>query len=219
MKHTFLVNFVLVGCLAIPTPQTEDEAPGVTDITSNNLSEETLPVGDNEEGVEALFKFAVDLGQGFLALLGEKVKFTNRLLADQEFQESVGDTVDASLNLTGQLTRAAIPVAKGVLEVVPGLVKQGSRFAGSVLNAANDTLPLIKEGIDEFTAQLPLIAQFATAYAEVNAEQGQVVLDTFSRSLTCNNRCRDLAQGSLERISCEEEFCQKVEVPELDFEV
>ena len=71
---------------------------------------------------------------------------------------------------------------------VPELVGQGSRLVGSVIRAANDTAPLVLEvsitldtldilhqGINEFTDQLPLIAGFASAYAEVNAEQTQKV--------------------------------------------
>ena len=72
------------------------------------------------------------------------------------------------------------------------LIGQGSRLAGSLIKAANDTAPLvinvsfvhninslfygeIFQGIQEFTDQLPLITGFASAYAEVNAEQAQRV--------------------------------------------
>jgi len=48
------------------------------------------------------------------------------------------------------------------------------------------------QGITEFTDQLPLIAGFASAYAEVNAEQTQKVVQTFSRSLSCNLECDDM---------------------------
>ena len=84
---------------------------------------------------------------------------------------------------------------------MPTLVGQGSRLVGSVIRAANDTAPLVLDvrfaiilmpfavksnflttftfsllqGITEFTDQLPLIAGFASAYAEVNAEQTQKV--------------------------------------------
>ena len=85
-------------------------------------------------------------------------------LSNQEFQESIGGTVDAAVNLTGTVarvrliilivpepslkmlstddisvlfiiavndivcTQVAIPVAQGVLESVPTLVSQGSRW-------------------------------------------------------------------------------------------
>ena len=87
-----------------------------------------------------------------------------RFLSNQEFQESIGGTVDAAVNLTGTVarvwliilivsepsskmlstddisvlfiiavndivcTQVAIPVAQGVLESVPTLVSQGSRW-------------------------------------------------------------------------------------------
>ena len=81
-------------------------------------------------------------------------------------------------------------------------MSQGSRLAGSIIKAANDTAPLIVDGIQvdirsfiiinttiiiliiimfifimlqEFTDQIPLITGSASAYAEVNAEQTQKV--------------------------------------------
>ena len=36
----------------------------------------------------------------------------------QELQEAVGTTVGAGVNLTGQLTRAAVPVAQGIVASV-----------------------------------------------------------------------------------------------------
>ena len=47
-------------------------------------------------------------------------------------------------------------------------------FAGKTSFLATFTFPLL-QGITEFTDQLPLIAGFASAYAEVNAEQTQKV--------------------------------------------
>merc|ERR1719275_66920 len=105
--------------------------------------------------------------------------------------------------------KVAIPVAQGVLESVPQLVTQGSRFAGSVVRAANDTAPLLLEGITEFTDQLPVIASFASAYAEVNAEQTQEVAETFSRSLECNLECQDFTPSSPGRAECEAKHCTK----------
>ena len=65
--------------------------------------------------------------------------------------------------------------AAGVAAGTPELVGQGTRLAGSLIKAANDTAPLIVDGIQEFTDQIPLITGFASAYAEVNAEQTQKV--------------------------------------------
>ena len=76
--------------------------------------------------------------------MGQKITFLSRLLQDevacdfiqqandpqaQEFQESVGGTFEAAVNLTGTAARVGIPVAQGVLESVPQLVTQGSRSA------------------------------------------------------------------------------------------
>ena len=57
------------------------------------------------------------------------------------------------------------------------MTNQGTRLAGSIIHAANETAPLIVDGIQEFTDQIPLITGFASAYAEVNAEQTQKVID------------------------------------------
>ena len=56
------------------------------------------------------------------------------------------------------------------------MTNQGTRLAGSIIHAANETAPLIVDGIQEFTDQIPLITGFASAYAEVNAEQTQKVI-------------------------------------------
>merc|ERR1712032_1799390 len=138
------------------------------------------------------------IAQGLMAI------FTNK-----ELQDAVGTTVGAGVNLTGQLTRAAVPVAQGIVASVPTLVGQGSRLAGSVIRAANDTAPLVLNGITEFTDQLPLIAGFASAYAEVNAEQTQKVVQTFSRSLSCNLECDDMTD--LQKTECEEKYCKELE--------
>ena len=123
------------------------------------------------------------------------------------------------LNLTGEVIRVGIPIARNAIEQAPAiingtravlqtinsdenrervqqiagvgtrvaqgagtvasqapeLVSQGSRLAGSLIHAANETAPLIVDGIQEFTDQIPLITGFASAYAEVNAEQTQKV--------------------------------------------
>ena len=78
-----------------------------------------------------------------------------------------------------QITGVGTRVAAGASQVASGapeLVSQGTRLAGSIVKAANDTAPLIVDGIQEFTDQIPLITGFASAYAEVNAEQTQKVI-------------------------------------------
>merc|ERR1719429_245792 len=90
------------------------------------------------------------------------------------------------------------------------LGRAGKSPCGSVIRAANDTAPLVLDGITEFTDQLPLIAGFASAYAEVNAEQTQKVVQTFSRSLSCNLECDDMTDPQ-EKAECEEKYCKELE--------
>jgi len=111
--------------------------------------------------------------------------------------------------IAGVGTRVAQGAA-GVAAGTPELVGQGTRLAGSLIKAANDTAPLIVDGIQEFTDQIPLITGFASAYAEVNAEQTQKVVQTFYTSLQCDLQCRDIVDEDL-KAECEVQFCTKPE--------
>jgi len=111
--------------------------------------------------------------------------------------------------IAGVSTRVAQGAA-GVAAGTPELVGQGTRLAGSLIKAANDTAPLIVDGIQEFTDQIPLITGFASAYAEVNAEQTQKVVQTFYTSLQCDLQCRDIEDEDL-KAECEVQFCTKPE--------
>jgi len=101
-----------------------------------------------------------------------------------------------------------------VVSQVPELLGHGSRLLGSVIKAANDTAPLILNGIQEFTEQLPLITGFASAYAEVNAENTQKLAQTFYTSLQCDLQCRDVVDKDL-KLECEVKFCTKEEEHEV----
>ena len=66
----------------------------------------------------------------------------------QELQDAVGTTVGAGVNLTGQLTRAAVPVAQGIVASVREileeklLLKRVACFAGELcLHFADCPLP------------------------------------------------------------------------------
>ena len=132
----------------------------------------------------------------------------------QELRDQVTNTVGAGLDLGGQLIRTGVPldvinepenrervstitgvgtrVAAGASRVASGapeLVSQGTRLAGSLIKAANDTAPLIVDGIQEFTDQIPLITGFASAYAEVNAEQTQKVTSSSKPVPALNVQC------------------------------
>jgi len=111
----------------------------------------------------------------------------------------------------GQLQGAGSRVAAGVAGAAAGapeLLQQGASLAGSVIHAANDTAPLVLQGIQEFTDQLPLITGFASAYAEVNAEQAQVVARTFYTSLQCDLHCKDITDDKKLQ-ECKLQYCTK----------
>merc|ERR1712012_263315 len=192
-----LVCFLAVPCPSIPAPQTSETDYG--DDYGDYDASVKGPASSPSDGLADLLKMGAGIAQGLMALL-----------SDKELQDAVGTTVGAGVNLTGQLTRAAVPVAQGIVGAVPTLVGQGSRLVGSVIRAANDTAPLVLDGITEFTDQLPLIAGFASAYAEVNAEQTQKVVQTFSRSLSCNLECDDMTDPQ-EKAECEEKYCKELE--------
>merc|ERR1711892_172638 len=152
-------------------------------------------------GLGDLFRAGSSLALGFLNLLG-----------NQDLRDQVGQTVSTGVDLTGQFARVALPLVQTLTEeenqkrfrdlagsglrLAQGFgsvasqasqgIGQGSRLAGSVIKAANDTAPLVIDGIQEFTDTLPLITEFASAYAEVNAEQAQEVVRTFQTSLQEN---------------------------------
>jgi len=206
-----LVCLLSVPCLSLPQPLPQP-LPSPQDYSDNSdygdydESVNDIPDAPNN-GLGDFLEFGMGLTQGFFALM-----------SDQEVQDAVHSTIRGGLNLTGEVTRAAIPVAQGVIGVVPTLVTQGSRLAGSIIRAANDTAPLILEGLNEFNEQLPLIAGFATAYAEVNAEQTQKVVETFSKSLSCSLQCEEMRAGSKEREECEKKFCKKESEEEDDYD-
>jgi len=131
----------------------------------------------------------------------EAISATRTIVSDPKVQERVGSVAAAGGSVVQGLGQ--------VVSVVPRVLGQGARFAGSVVMAANETAPLVVAGFQEFQEQLPLITGFAQAYAEVNAEQAQKVTRTFQRSLECNLECGDLAPGAGKN-RCEAEHCVKI---------
>jgi len=117
-----------------------------------------------------------------------------------------------------QRTRQAIQGVGEAAAQVPTLIEQGGKLIGSVIKAANDTAPLILTGIEEFTDQLPLITSFASAYAEVNAEQAQKVAQTFYTSLQCDIQCKEVVDKDLKQ-ECQVQFCKRQEDEENEDEV
>merc|ERR1712083_989825 len=98
--------------------------------------------------------------------------------------------------------------------VLRTLIEQGGKLIGSVIKAANDTAPLILNGIEEFTDQLPLI----TSFASVNAEQAQKVAQTFYTSLQCDIQCKEVVDKDLKQ-ECQVQFCKRQEDEENEDEV
>jgi len=117
-----------------------------------------------------------------------------------------------------QRTRQALQGVGEVAAQVPTLIEQGGKLIGSVIRAANDTAPLILNGIEEFTDQLPLITSFASAYAEVNAEQAQKVAQTFYSSLQCDIQCKEVVDKDLKH-ECQVQFCKRQEDKDSEDEV
>lgn len=130
------------------------------------------------------------------------VNVTRSVLSNPEVQNSAREVAGVGVMLAQGVGRAA--------SQVPRVAGNGARLAGSVIHAANATAPLVLQGITEFTDQLPLIAGFASAYAEVNAEQTQKVVQTFSRSLSCDLECKNLEESQA-KTDCEEKFCKEIE--------
>jgi hypothetical protein len=256
MKLICLTCLLASSCLALPAPQQDTSDLG-SDYGDYDAS--VQGVDPQSGGLEDFLGVGAGLAEAFLSLISDKVKFITGLLSDKDFQDTVGNTIETTIGVGVNLSRAAVPVAHSILGAVPGiinatmgavsttqqvvsspevqeragqlaevgarvaqgvgmraaqvptLVGQGTRLAGSVIRAANDTAPLVLQGITEFTDQLPLIIGFASAYAEVNAEQTQLVVQTFSRSLNCSLECMDIVT-SQEKAVCEEKYCSPLPV-------
>jgi len=158
---------------------------------SPGLPAPQTPPSPSASGLGDLFRTGSSFALGFLNLLG-----------NQGLRDNIGQAVSTGAGLTGQLARVAAPLvqslsqedtqarigsvvgsgmrlAQGVGTIATQASQQlgeGTRLAGSVIKAANDTAPLVISGIQDLTDQLPLITGFASAYAEVNAEQAQEVI-------------------------------------------
>jgi len=247
-KAFILFTLVISASNGKPAPQSSSadsdygDDYGDYDETSSQTSSSSGSVGD-------IIRAGSGLAGSLLSLFNQK-----------ELRDQVGNTVASGINLTGEIVRAGVPLARAAIEQAPAiingtraalqavnsdenrervsqiagvgtrvaqsagtvasqapeLVSQGTRLAGSLIRAANDTAPLIVDGIQEFTDQIPLITGFASAYAEVNAEQTQKVVQTFYTSLQCDLQCRDLEDDDL-KAECEVQFCKKNDEDEDDY--
>lgn len=183
---------------------------GDHDPASNPSSGQGFGLGD-------IMAFAGQLGQGILALLGEKARLIKEVVTDEQFQESLGNVIDLAIDAKKGVVQAAGPVvqkvASGAASVVSKLpesigngVREKGRLIDSIIAAANDTAPLIQDTLDEYQQQAPLVQGFARTYIGANIENARTVLDTFRRSLHCNQRCGQLEEG-LQLESCRNQWC------------
>merc|ERR1712106_902862 len=72
---------------------------------------------------------------------------------------------------------------------------------GSLVQATNDTAPLVLEGIQEFRDFSPLVFGFARAFLETQQEKNMEVMDTFIGSFMCDLRCNG-------EDDCQSDFCK-----------
>jgi len=258
-KAFILFTLVISASNGKPAPQSSSADSDYGD-DYGDYDETSSQTGPSSGSVGDIIRAGSGLAGSLLSLFNQKVKFINMLLNDQELRDQVGNTVASGINLTGEIVRAGVPLARAAIEQAPAiingtraalqavnsdenrervsqiagvgtrvaqsaqrvasgtpeLVSQGTRLVGSIIHAANDTAPLIVDGIQEFTDQIPLITGFASAYAEVNAEQTQKVVQTFYTSLQCDLQCRDLEDDDL-KAECEVQFCKEKEEDDDDY--
>merc|ERR1712106_1278619 len=75
------------------------------------------------------------------------------------------------------------------------------KAAVSLVQATNDTAPLVLEGIQEFRDFSPLVFGFARAFLETQQEKNKEVMDTFIGSFMCELKCNG-------QDDCQSEFCK-----------
>merc|ERR1712106_214610 len=75
------------------------------------------------------------------------------------------------------------------------------KAAVSLVQATNDTAPLVLEGIQEFRDFSPLVFGFARAFLETQQEKNMEVMDTFIGSFMCDLRCNG-------QDNCKSDFCK-----------
>merc|ERR1739842_109461 len=168
---------------------------GTYDVTENRSDE-----GDPNLG-NIINSFG-QIAQGFLALLDAKAKLIHSVLGNKKAQERIGGAVSVGVNVT----RAAGPIVAGALSQIPKVLAGSGRLVDSIIKAANETAPLLKETLEEYGNQAPLITGIARSYAEINIENARQVLKAFGDSLNCNRECQDMEGDQLEQ--CKQQFCK-----------
>lgn len=167
-----------------------------------------------EDSPPDLLRIGAGALNSFLGILGAKISFLRSLLEDKTLQKQVGDTLETGVNIARAVITAKAAAIKTASDVAPDVIegtRSGTRFIGSVIRAANNTAPLVLDGIQELTDQIPLVTGFASAYASVNAEQAQKVANTFIGSFQCDQKCGQLSDADGSKKKCQEEHCKKPE--------
>merc|ERR1711874_34606 len=222
---THLTIFVILLNILLATT-----FPAGEELELDTKKEETREKEDTEEkegGVD-LLELGASALNGLLGLIGAKIDFLRSLLKNKDLHEQLGKTVEAGVNVTRGIVAAKIGAVKSTAELIPrvieakqsileassrgssDLVSQGRTLVGSVVKAANNTAPLVADIVQETVEQIPLVTRFASAYAEVNAEQASKVARTFYGSLQCDLQCGELTDLELKE-ECEIQFCQDIE--------
>merc|ERR1711971_1275263 len=237
-KYLVILIFFSLGLISgLPAPQSAEEQPlvtGETDEEQSNDAGDIIRAGASlASSLLALFgdqelrdQVGNTVSSG-LNLTGELVRagVPLAMAAIEQAPALINTTRTAIETLHSQENRERVSQIAGVGSRVaasagsvasqaPLLFSQGTKLAGSIIHAANETAPLVVSNIQEFTDQIPLIAGFASAYAEVNAEQTGVVVRTFHTSLQCDLQCGELEDAQL-KAECEVEFCKEVEEEEV----
>jgi len=220
MKHTWPGAAVLVvlvtGCLVLTAArpqQSEDYDAYDEDYYGDFTAEDADTAAGNTTQGPDLVKIGATALHGFLGILEAKIKFLRSLLKNKDLHEQLGNTVKAGVDVTRSLVKAKLGVVKTVADVAPDVIdgtRSGTRLLGSVVRAANDTLPLIADGIQEAQDMIPIVTGFATAYAEVNAEQAQKVASKFVGAFQCDQQCGNLTDEDL-LAECSKQFCTQEE--------
>jgi len=81
-----------------------------------------------------------------------------------------------------------------------------ARLLGSIVKATNETAPLVEQSLSDLDASLPTLAQIATAYVQVNAQDAQKTAETFHRTFNCDFECGGLTGST--RTRCEQKHCK-----------
>lgn len=200
-----VTHLIVISALPVTEESTDYDDDYYGDFTGN-----TTVTRDSSPDI---LRVGAGLFRGFLGILGAKINFIRSLLSNKELHQHIGNTLETGVNIARGVIAAKTGVLKVAADVGPDVVqgtRSASRLLGSVVRAANTTAPLISDGIQEFTDQIPLITGFAEAYAVTNAEAAQKVVGKFVGSFQCDQQCGQIEDQDL-LDECQKQFCEEEE--------